>query len=729
MSSPSVRTRALLIGMFSLAVVVAPLSVAAASRPASIPTPSHTVRPFLAESPRTFPPAQDTFTVNTTNDTNASNPASGVCADGTGACSIRAALDVANTINQTVTINIPAGYYQLTIGELDVTDPAGVQFLGAGALSTTIVGAGSDDVLDVDTAAAASLGGFGQLTNVTLSGGEGVSVNSSNGTLVASGAGITGSSGATDGGAVYNNGQFWATNSGFTHNTVSNDGGAIYNEDGSVRLSGDIFTGNSAADGGAIYNEDGPVAIDSSTFTANSASDDEGGAIYSDDQTEVTNDDFANNTANDPTGTGEGGAIYADYGLGAVTGSTFTSNTAIGGSGNGYGGAIYDGDGLTSVTGDNFSGNSASGTATDSEGGAFYDDKPGVTITQSIFSGNTVTDGFGGAISEEGDGLNLAGDTITGNNALATPSETAQGGGVYADDATNISDSTISGNHADSGGGGLYLDDGMILNSSLVSGNTSNLGAGIYSDWVVQSTGSAIVDNVASGSSDAGGGVYLSAESNAQNHVDFDAVTVAGNVADTGAGFALASSSSPGQNGGGTLSNSTVADNRTPGGTELDCSLVGPAPQGLPLGSAGGNVVGDTSCGFVTTSDRQGAAAQGYWMTATDGGIFNYNAGFFGSEGGKPLNKPIVGMAHTPGNQGYWEVASDGGVFNFGDAGFFGSRAASRSMLRWWASPRHPTVRATSRWPPTAACSTSVTPASTGPWAASTSMRRSSPSP
>ena len=60
-------------------------------------------------------------------------------------------------------------------------------------------------------------------------------------------------------------------------------------------------------------------------------------------------------------------------------------------------------------------------------------------------------------------------------------------------------------------------------------------------------------------------------------------------------------------------------------------------------------------------------------MTASDGGIFNYNAGFFGSMGGKPLNKPVVGMAHTPGNQGYWEVASDGGIFSFGDAGFFGS--------------------------------------------------------
>ncbi len=39
-------------------------------------------------------------------------------------------------------------------------------------------------------------------------------------------------------------------------------------------------------------------------------------------------------------------------------------------------------------------------------------------------------------------------------------------------------------------------------------------------------------------------------------------------------------------------------------------------------------------------------------MDASDGGIFNYNTGFFGSMGGKPLNKPVVGMAHTPGEPG-----------------------------------------------------------------------------
>ncbi|HEX3565125.1 MAG TPA: Ig-like domain-containing protein, partial [Acidimicrobiales bacterium] len=66
---------------------------------------------------------------------------------------------------------------------------------------------------------------------------------------------------------------------------------------------------------------------------------------------------------------------------------------------------------------------------------------------------------------------------------------------------------------------------------------------------------------------------------------------------------------------------------------------------------------------------------QGYWLVASDGGVFSFGtAGFFGSEGSKHLNAPVVGMASTADDNGYWLVASDGGVFSFGDAGFFGSK-------------------------------------------------------
>ncbi len=67
----------------------------------------------------------------------------------------------------------------------------------------------------------------------------------------------------------------------------------------------------------------------------------------------------------------------------------------------------------------------------------------------------------------------------------------------------------------------------------------------------------------------------------------------------------------------------------------------------------------------------------GYWLVATDGGIFSFgDAGFFGSTGALPLNKPIAGMAATPDGKGYRLVATDGGIFSFGDAGFFGSTGA-----------------------------------------------------
>ncbi len=66
-------------------------------------------------------------------------------------------------------------------------------------------------------------------------------------------------------------------------------------------------------------------------------------------------------------------------------------------------------------------------------------------------------------------------------------------------------------------------------------------------------------------------------------------------------------------------------------------------------------------------------AGRGYWEVASDGGIFNDgDAGFYGSAGSLPLNKPVVGMASTHDGGGYWLVASDGGIFDYGDAAFKG---------------------------------------------------------
>jgi hypothetical protein len=68
------------------------------------------------------------------------------------------------------------------------------------------------------------------------------------------------------------------------------------------------------------------------------------------------------------------------------------------------------------------------------------------------------------------------------------------------------------------------------------------------------------------------------------------------------------------------------------------------------------------------------ASGHGYWLVAADGGVFNFgDAGYYGGEAGKALDKPVVGVARTNSGHGYWLVAADGGVFAFGDAVFFGS--------------------------------------------------------
>ena len=68
---------------------------------------------------------------------------------------------------------------------------------------------------------------------------------------------------------------------------------------------------------------------------------------------------------------------------------------------------------------------------------------------------------------------------------------------------------------------------------------------------------------------------------------------------------------------------------------------------------------------------------RGYWLVASDGGVFSFgDAAFYGSTGAIHLNQPVVGMAATPTGRGYWLVASDGGIFSFGDAAFYGSTGA-----------------------------------------------------
>ena len=85
------------------------------------------------------------------------------------------------------------------------------------------------------------------------------------------------------------------------------------------------------------------------------------------------------------------------------------------------------------------------------------------------------------------------------------------------------------------------------------------------------------------------------------------------------------------------------------------------------LGSTGSMTLNKPVVGMAAASN-----GSGYWLVASDGGIFAYGVPFWGSTGSIHLNKPVVGMASDTGSTGYWLVASDGGVFAY-NAPFYGS--------------------------------------------------------
>ena len=114
------------------------------------------------------------------------------------------------------------------------------------------------------------------------------------------------------------------------------------------------------------------------------------------------------------------------------------------------------------------------------------------------------------------------------------------------------------------------------------------------------------------------------------------------------------------------------ASSPTPGPVQTSCTATLPSGSvvggaALDDGSLTGKALNKPIVGMAV--DRQ---TGGYWLVASDGGVFSFNAPFHGSTGSIVLNKPVVGIGLDRATGGYWLVASDGGVFSF-DAAFHGS--------------------------------------------------------
>ncbi len=265
------------------------------------------------------------FTVDTVNDTHDADTSDGLALDANGATSLRAAIEQASASGGVTTINLPAGTYNLSLGDLLAGTLAGttIYLHGTDTAATTIVHQNQSGlmVFNVDPNVVANV--VVAMDNVTLSGGS-ENENDPDGFGGNGGAILAGGSTTASGNILS------LTNVIFDHNycsPVSNvgaSGGAIdMTGGGNLNLDNCTFTGNEASkfagqgSGGAIYFDagfaTGNVSIQNSTFSGNLAHGAQGGAIYlaggSGNTYRLTGNTFADNTA----GT-QGGAIYLSTG-------------------------------------------------------------------------------------------------------------------------------------------------------------------------------------------------------------------------------------------------------------------------------------------------------------------------------------------------------------------------------------------------------------------------------
>ena len=115
----------------------------------------------------------------------------------------------------------------------------------------------------------------------------------------------------------------------------------------------------------------------------------------------------------------------------------------------------------------------------------------------------------------------------------------------------------------------------------------------------------------------------------------------------------------------------------------------------------------------VSISGQPGT--NGFVITTSSGCAYAYNGGqYYGGMCGVALNGPIVGITSTSDGKGYWMVASDGGVFTFGDAQFQGAIAVPPPTAAPAPTPAPAPAPKPGSTTPTAPATAPGTPPSTG---------------
>jgi hypothetical protein len=412
------------------------------------------------------------------------------------------------------------------------------------------------------------------------------------GTLEITDSALTGNSASEWGGAVYNVGTLEITNSALTGNHAYSSGGAIYNV-GTLEITDSSLTGNDTYyEAGAIMNatfgDGGKATITRSTLNGNKTgslffgSPGKGGGIFNSPSSTlaVVDSTVANNSA------GEGGGVY-NAGKLDITGSTFSGNSA-GPAGLSFASQTVDQGpaidpvalpmsapagrlgggvenvGVLKITDCTFSGNLAAddgggidnrGTL-DIVGSTFSENSAGysgggvanryggpitatLTIADTTFSGNSASSSGGGVLNANGMTITIVRSTFSGNSAGHYVYAPSDGGGIWTNGSTLISDSAFIGNTATGGSGGGINQDlsgDLLVAGCTFTGNVALHSGGGISSGGFYSNSVSLTDNTFNGNSvlsGAGGGIFITSPYSGMN-------LVSGNVIQENIGEGLA---------------------------------------------------------------------------------------------------------------------------------------------------------------------------------------------
>ncbi len=258
--------------------------------------------------------------------------------------------------------------------------------------------------------------------------------------------------------------------------------------------------------------------------------------------------------------------------------------------------------------------------STEAEGGGILDDGGSVTLTHVVLQNNSADAGThfsaagGGIYAGNGGSLTIQSSTIKldsafgGDGGISVTDDNggeAEGGGIFADGLTSItnsslSDNVVAGGNASTGhgsggsahGGGIYTDGPTTITDSTLAGNTLTggsssggdgggaFGGGIYTDGPTTITDSTLAGNTLTGGSSSSGG---DGGNVIGGGVDLDVVSTATITASTLSGNTLTGGSSGSAIGGSaigggvfsfestaTITASTLSGNTLTGG---NCNL------------------------------------------------------------------------------------------------------------------------------------------------------------